>query len=139
MGSVNYPPEKIYSSTRLKRLNYDHIILWMLSNNDMCKWSDFRCEPIEIPTGTLSRHIEVLKRKGFVENVKRGYYQITPKGRKRFHELSMEKRKVRHLNYPPKLILNSGRNYPHWILWMVYNNNYCRRTDFLKEIYAYLL
>ena len=133
MGSINYPPEKIYSSSKLKKVNYDHIILWMLCNNEVCKWSDFRCKPIEIPTGTLSRHVEALKRKGFIENIKRGYYQITSKGNKRFQELSMEKKKVRRLNYPPKLILNSGRNYPHWILWMVYNNNYCKRTDFLKE------
>jgi len=133
MGNVNYPPEKIYHTSNLKKLNYDHVILWMLYNNEACKWSDFRCEPIEIPTGTLSRHMEVLKRKGFVENIKRGYYQITSAGKMRFHELSMEKKKVRNLSYPPKLILNSGRNYHHWILWMVYNNNYCKRTDFLKE------
>ena len=133
MGSINYPPEKIFSPSNLKKLNYDHIILWMLSNNEICKWSDFRCEPIEIPTGSLSRHMETLKRKGFVENVKRGYYKITSDGKRRFHELSMEKNKVRQLNYPPKLILNSGRNYAHWILWMVYNNRFCKRADFLKN------
>ncbi|MEJ2295525.1 MAG: hypothetical protein P8Y23_12265, partial [Candidatus Lokiarchaeota archaeon] len=49
------------------------------------------------------------------------------------HELSMGNKKVRQLNYPPKLILNSGRNYSHWILWMAYNNNFCKRTDFLKK------
>ena len=133
MGSINYPPEKIFSPSNLKKLNYDHIILWMLSNNEICKWSDFRCEPIEIPTGSLSRHMEILKRKGFVENVKRGYYKITSDGKRRFYELSMEKNKVRQLNYPPKLILNSGRNYAHWILWMVYNNRFCKRADFLKN------
>ncbi|TFG15430.1 MAG: hypothetical protein EU531_08335 [Promethearchaeota archaeon] len=133
MGNVNYPPENIYNPSSLKKINYDQIILWMLSNNELCKWSDFRCEPIEIPTGSLSRHMETLKRKGFVENVKRGYYKITSDGKRRFHELSMEKNKVRQLNYPPKLILNSGRNYPHWILWMVYNNRFCKRADFLKN------
>ena len=133
MGNVNYPPEKIYNPSNVLKLNYDHIILWMLFNNEICKWSDFRCEPIEIPTGTLSRHMEVLKRKGFVENVKRGYYQITSKGKKKYHELSMDKNKVRQLNYPPKLILNSGRKYSHWILWMVYNNSFCKRSDFLKK------
>ncbi|HUW90132.1 MAG TPA: hypothetical protein VMV43_06380, partial [Candidatus Nanopelagicaceae bacterium] len=25
------------------------------------------------------------------------------------------------------------RNYSHWILWMVYNNNYCKRADFLNK------
>ena len=77
MGTINYPPEKIYSPSRLKKPDYDHIILWMLSNNDICKWADFHQEPIEIPTGTLSRHLDKLKRKDFVENFTRGHYRIT--------------------------------------------------------------
>ncbi len=133
MGMLNYPPEKIYSPSKLKKPNYDHIILWMLNNNDSCKWADFRQVPIEIPTGTLSRHLETLKRKGFVENFTRGHYRITSEGKKKFHELSGAKKKTRKLNYPPKIILKSGRNYSHWILWMVYNNSYCKRSDFLEE------
>ena len=133
MEIINYPPEKIYSPSKLKKLDYDLIILWMLNNNDICKWADFRQEPIEIPTGTLSRHLEMLKRKGFVENFTRGHYRITSEGKKRFHELSTAKKKERKLNYPPNLILKSGRNYSHWILWMVYNNNYCKRSDFLED------
>ncbi|MHA1318649.1 MAG: tetratricopeptide repeat protein, partial [Promethearchaeota archaeon] len=27
----------------------------------------------------------------------------------------------------------SGRIYSHWILWMVYNNNYCKRSEFLED------
>ncbi|MBA7660409.1 hypothetical protein ES703_68411 [subsurface metagenome] len=133
MGSINYPPEKVYSPSKLKKPNYDHIILWMLYNNDMCKWADFRQEPIEIPTGTLSRHLEPLKRKGFIENFTRGYYRITSEGKKKFNELSTAKKKARKLNYPPTIILKSGRNYSHWILWMIYNNNYCKRSDFLEN------
>jgi tetratricopeptide (TPR) repeat protein/DNA-binding HxlR family transcriptional regulator len=133
MGSINYPPEKIYSPSKLKKPNYDHIILWMLFNNEECKWSDFRQEPIEIPTGTLSRHLENLKRKDFVENFSRGYYRITSEGKKKFYELSSAKKKARKLNYPPEIILKSGRNYSHWILWMVYNNNYCKRGEFLED------
>ncbi len=133
MGITNYPPEKIYSPSKLKKPNYDHIILWMLNNNDICKWADFRQEPVEIPTGTLSRHLEKLKRKGFVENFTRGHYRITSEGKKKFHELSSAKKKTRKINYPPKIILKSGRNYSHWVLWMVYNNNYCKRSDFLEE------
>ena len=87
IGSINYPPEKIYSPSKLKRPNYDHILLWMLYNNDICEWVDFCQEPISIPTGTLSRHLDKLKRKGFVEN----------------------------LNYPPKIILGRGRNYSQYI------------------------
>ncbi|TKJ22969.1 MAG: hypothetical protein CEE43_04440 [Promethearchaeota archaeon Loki_b32] len=133
MGIINYPPEKIYSPSKLKRPDYDHIILWMLNNNDYCKWADFRQEAIEIPTGTLSRHLDTLKRKSFIENFTRGHYRITSEGKKKFHELSSAKKKTRNLNYPPKIILKSGREYAHWILWMVYNNNYCKRSDFLED------
>jgi len=133
MGIINYPPEKIYSPSNLKKPNYDHIILWMLQNNDVCQWADFRQNPIEIPTGTLSRHLEGLKRKGFVENFTRGHYRITLEGKKKFNEISSAKRNQRKINYPPKIILKSGRNYAHWILWMVYNNNYCKRSEFLEE------
>ena len=133
MGSISYPPEKIYSPSKLKKPNYDHIILWMLNNNDICKWGDFHQEPVEIPTGTLSRHLDKLKRKGFAENFTRGHYRITSEGKRKFHELSSVKKKGRKLNYPPKIIIRSGRNYSHWILWMVYNNTYCKRSDFLED------
>jgi len=132
MRIVNYPPEKIYSPSKLRKSNYDLIILWMLKNNDICKWADFRQNPVEIPTGTLSRHLEKLKRKGFVENFTRGHYRITSEGKKKFNELSSAKNKGHKLNYPPQIILKSGRNYAHWILWMVYNNNYCKRSEFLE-------
>ena len=133
MEIINYPPKKIYSPSKLNKPDYDHIILWMLSNNDICKWADFHKEPIEIPTGTLSRHLDKLKRKGFVENYTRGYYRITSEGKKKFRELSSSKKKMRKLSYPPKIILKSGRNYSDWILWMVYNNMYCKRSDFLEH------
>ncbi|NVM46192.1 MAG: hypothetical protein HWN79_14845 [Candidatus Lokiarchaeota archaeon] len=133
MRNVKYPPEKIYSPSKWKRPNYDHIILWMLNNNEMCKWADFCKEPIEIPPGTLSRHLEPLKRKGFVEKVARGHYRITPEGKKEFHALSGTKKKAHQLNYPPEVIIKSGRNYFHWILWMVYNNTYCKRSEFLED------
>ena len=132
MISINYPPEKIYNPSKAIKPNYDHIILWMVHNNDVCKWSDFSEEPIEIPIGTLSRHLDQLKRKGFVDKISRGHYRITPEGKKIFNELSIAKKKERKLNYPPNIILKSGRNYSHWILWMAYNNNYCKRSDFLE-------
>ena len=133
MGSINYPPENVYSPSDLKKPNYDHIILWMLYNNKTCRWSDFRQEPIQIPTGTLSRHLETLKRKNMVENFARGLYKITHEGKKKYHEISSSKKLTRVLNFPPSVILKSGRNYDHWILWMVYNNNFCKRSDFLEE------
>jgi len=133
MGNVTYPPEKIYIPSKWKRPNYDHIILWMLNNNDVCKWADFCKEPIEIPPGTLSRHLEALKRNGYAEKLSRGHYRITSEGRKEFHELSSPKGKTHKLIYPPNIILKSGRNYSHWILWMVYNNDYCKRSEFLED------
>ncbi|MFX1478897.1 MAG: tetratricopeptide repeat protein [Promethearchaeota archaeon] len=133
MGAVEYPPEKIYRPSTLGKPNYDHIILWMLTNNKECKWTNFCQEPLSIPTGTLSRHLETLKRKGLVENFARGYYRITSEGEKTFHELSSARKKKRNPNFPPKIILKNGRNYSHWILWMVYNNNYCKRADFLED------
>jgi len=133
MGNINYPPKTIYSPSKWKRPNYDHIILWMLNNNDICKWADFCKEPLEIPPGTLSRHLEPLKRKEFVEKVARGLYRITSEGKKEFLNLSLAKKTAHKLNYPPDAILKSGRNYSHWILWMVYNNNNCKRSDFLED------
>ncbi len=136
MSIKNYPPEKIYSPSKWKKPNYDHIILWMVANNEICKWADFRKEPIIISPGTLSRHLETLKSKGFVEKFTRGHYRITSEGKKKFHELSSSKQKDRNMNYPPKIILKSGRNYSHWILWMVYNNNYCKRSEFLEDPFS---
>ena len=133
MEFINYPPEKIYSPSELNRPNYDHIILWMLYNNDICKWSNFSQEPIEIPLSTLSRHLEELISKSFVVRISKGNYKITPEGKKKFFELSSAKNKVKQLNFPPKIILKSGRNYSHWILWMAYNNHYCKRVDFLGD------
>jgi len=133
MENINYPPEKLFSPSKQNKPNYDHIILWMLANNTTCKWSIFSEKPIDIPIGTLSRHLNQLKNKGFVEKISRGYYKITSEGKKEFYELSGTKKKGREVIYPPKIILKSGRNYDHWILWMVYNNNFCRRSDFLGD------
>ena len=103
MEITNYPPEKIYSPSKLKKPNYDHIILWMLNSNDTCNWVDFSQEPLKIATGTLSRHLETLKRKGFVDKISRGSYKITPEGKKKFNELSSGKDKKRRLGTIGKL------------------------------------
>ena len=133
MGKLNYPSDEILNPSKLQRKNYDHIILWMLANNESCEWSNFEQQPIEIPISTLSRHFTKLIFKGFIEKFARGQYRITPKGKKKFNDLSKIGKKERKLSYPPKIILKSGRNYSHWVLWMVYNNNYCKRSDFLEE------
>jgi tetratricopeptide (TPR) repeat protein len=136
MGKLNYPSNEILNPSKLQRKNYDHIILWMLANNESCEWSNFEQKPIKIPISTLSRHFTKLIFKGFIEKYARGKYRITPKGKKKFNKLSKERKKERTLSYPPKIILKSGRNYSHWILWMVYNNGFCKRADFLEEPFS---
>ncbi|MFX1438227.1 MAG: hypothetical protein ACFFAA_13715, partial [Promethearchaeota archaeon] len=133
MGKLNYPSEEILKPSKLQRKDYDHIILWMLANNESCEWSNFEQKPIEIPISTLSRHFTKLIVKGYIEKYSRGQYRITPNGKKRFLELSKENKKKRILSYPPEVILKRGWNYSHWILWMVYNNGFCKRSDFLEE------
>jgi len=136
MGKLNYPSDEILNPSKLQRRNYDHIILWMLANNESCEWSNFEQKPIEIPISTLSRHFTKLIFKGYIEKYSRGQYRITPEGKKRFNELSKERKTKRVLSYPPDAILKRGRNYLHWILWMVYNNGFCKRSDFLEEPFS---
>ncbi|TFG18869.1 MAG: hypothetical protein EU533_07330 [Promethearchaeota archaeon] len=136
MGKLNYPPDEILNPSELQRKNYDQIILWMLTNNESCEWSNFEQKPVEIPISTLSRHLTTLILNGFIEKFARGNYRITSKGKKKFLQLSKETKKTRKLNYPPNIILKRGRNYSHWILWMIYNNGYCKRSDFLKEPFS---
>jgi len=133
MEEVNYPSEEIINPSKLKRKNYDHIILWMLANNESCEWSHFEQKPLAIPISTISRHLTKLILKGYVEKFNRGQYKISPEGKKKFQELSRERSKERKLSFPPEVILKRGSNYSHWIIWMVYNNGFCKRSDFLEE------
>jgi len=48
--NIMYPPEDILSPPYGNRDN-EQIILWMLSNNKFCRWSDFK---VEISESTLS-------------------------------------------------------------------------------------
>ncbi len=132
MSVINYPPEEIYKTPKFGKRNFEHIILWMLSNNDECQWSDFTEKPLELSLSTLSKYLSMLKGRGYVDNYARGHYKITPEGQKRFHEVSGVLRKKRKLNYPPDVI-KRRRNYDHWILWMVYNNDYLKWSNFLEE------
>ncbi|NHJ19706.1 MAG: hypothetical protein EAX91_02095 [Candidatus Lokiarchaeota archaeon] len=136
MSKINYPSDEILNSSKLKRPNYDHIILWMLKNNESCEWSYFEQKPLEIPISTISRHLTKLILKGFVEKLSRGQYQITPEGEQKFQELSRERTRERKLSFPPDVILKRGRNYAHWIIWMVYNNGFCKRSDFLEKPFS---
>lgn len=132
MSAIQYPPEEIYKAPVLGRKNFEHIILWMLYNNEECEWVCFTQKPLELRLSTLSKYLSLLKGKQYVEKISRGHYKITSEGKSRFLELSKDIDKKRKLSYPPDII-RKKRNYDHWILWMVYNNNYCKWADFLTE------
>jgi len=131
MSPSNYPPKEIIKHSLTGKKQYDQIILWMLCNNDECEWAVFLQEPLKIPMSTLSRHLTQLQEEGYVIKPSTGHYEITPEGRRRFHYLSTAKEAKRKLSFPPKIIIKK-RNYNHWILWMVYNNNFCKWVDFLN-------
>jgi len=132
MSTINFPPKEIYDPPALEKKNFEHIILWMLYNNDECEWANFSQKPLELRLSTLSKYLSLMKGRGHVENISRGHYKITPEGKKRYLELSQNKEKGRSLSYPPSIITRR-RNYDHWILWIVYNNNYCKWSDFIEE------
>ena len=132
MSVINYPPEEIYKTPKFGKKNFEHIILWMLYNNEECQWSDFTEKPLELRLSTLSKYLSLLKGRGYVDNYSRGHYRITSEGQKRFNEVSSALTKKRKLNYPPDVI-KRRRNYDHWILWMVYNNSYLKWSNFLEE------
>ncbi|UCD02248.1 MAG: hypothetical protein JSV23_04305 [Promethearchaeota archaeon] len=126
--SINYPPKEILEPI-FGKPDYELIILWILSNNDVCTWADLK---EKVKHSTLSIYLNKLKDKGYIDKSKYNEYHITTKGKDRFYELSQAKGKKRKLSYPPDAILRR-RNYDHWILWMVYNNNYCKWSNFLNE------
>lgn len=132
MSRINLPPKEIYNPPALEKKNFEHIILWMLYNNEDCEWANFTQKPLELRLSTLSKYLSLLKGKGYVENVSRGHYKITSEGKNRYLELSQDREKERSLSYPP-VIITRRRYYDNWILWMVYNNNYCKWSDFIDE------
>ena len=129
---INYPPSEVQKPLYPNKKNFEHIILWMLKNNDAVEWSHFAEEPIKISQGSLSKYTTKLLNQGYIFRIKRGVYQITPEGEIRYNELSQAKGKKRKLSYPPKTITRK-RNWDHVILWMAYNNNYLKWSDFLAE------
>ncbi|MFW9881895.1 MAG: hypothetical protein ACFFG0_53205, partial [Candidatus Thorarchaeota archaeon] len=128
---INYPPEEIFRQTGVERPNIEHVILWMLQNNEVVEWSDFKDEPISIAQSTLSYYLKSLMFEEYIEKVGRGVYKITSRGAERYNKLS-KAQEERKLNYPPEAITND-RNYDHWIIWMVYNNTYCKWSDFVED------
>ncbi|MFX1316377.1 MAG: tetratricopeptide repeat protein [Promethearchaeota archaeon] len=137
-NTINYPPNEILEPpSKLSKPNFELVILWMVNNNESCQGADFLAiqnsefEPI-LSKSTLYNYLKTLIKDGYVNKGAYNKYQITPKGKDRFYELSQLKFVTRKLSYPPKAI-TYRRNYNHWILWMVYNNNFCTWGDFLDE------
>jgi len=125
ISECNYPPEEIIKPI-FGKPNYEFIILWMLNNNKVCTWANLK---VKITHSTLSNYLTKLKNREYIKKSAYNQYKITTKGKDRFYELSEAKQQKRTLSYPPDTILRR-RNYDHWVLWMVSNNNYCKWSDF---------
>ncbi|MFX1494038.1 MAG: tetratricopeptide repeat protein [Promethearchaeota archaeon] len=129
-----YPPEDVLKPLLIEK-NYELIILWMLDHNDSCGWSDFTEYKNEkfIPQSTLQPYLKSLIEKGYLEKPERNKYLITSEGKVHLNELIfLRESGGRNFVYPPELLLRR-RNYDHWILWMLYNNESCRWSDFTNE------
>jgi Mn-dependent DtxR family transcriptional regulator len=86
---LKYPPDLIY-----KKRNYSHIILWMLYNNDSCKWGDFLEKPLSINSHSLSKNINQLIKEGCVE-INESNYNLTKVGEKQYNKIL----KIYNLDY----------------------------------------
>ncbi len=104
----------------------------MLNNNEECNWSDFLDDPLKFNLATLSKYMKKLMTNEHVVKKEKGLYKVTPEGRKRYFDLRFKDSFGKKLRYPPEIILNK-RNYDHIILWMLFNNNYCKWSDFLEK------
>jgi len=125
---ITYPSDDILNPPLRK--NYDNIILWVLANNNYCTWSNLTKI---IPDSTLYDHLNNLKEKGYISHPIRDHYEITPTGREQFEKINKSYSLIqRKVNFPLEVILKK-RNYDHWILWMLNNNDYCIWSDFRRE------
>ncbi|MHA1192764.1 MAG: hypothetical protein ACTSP9_10770 [Promethearchaeota archaeon] len=124
------PPKEILDPAIGK--SWVHIILWMLAKNKQCEWANF-IDNISIPLSSLSTNLKSLREDGYILRPERNQYEITQDGLERLRELEyLKKHGKRALNFPPKTILRK-RNYTDWILWMLFNNDYCKWSDFTGE------
>lgn len=72
---VRFPPDII-----LEQKIYEHIILWMLYNNDSCRWRDFLNEKVKFKQSTLSNYLKSLRKKDFIKQEEK-LYKITQEGK----------------------------------------------------------
>jgi len=130
MSITKYPPEGIITPMKINK-DFEYIILWMLYNNESCTWSEFKSKPVNISPATLSKYLNILISNGYIEKEKKGEYRITSEGRSQYTDLQVKGSLETSLNYPPEIITKT-REYDHWILWMLYNNVYCKWSDFIE-------
>ena len=128
---TKYPPDDIINTFNVNK-DFEYIILWMLHNNEQCRWADFKSYPLEISQASLSKYLKLMMANGLVEKEKKGEYKITSDGRKYYIELQVQESMTDKLIYPPDIITKK-RNYDHVILWMLYNNDLCKWSDFIGE------
>ena len=88
-----FPPKEVLKS---KRINY--IVLWMLSNNEVCGWRDFMNEPLDFLQSTFSNYIWELEFHQFIqkinmENGTEAFYRLTPFGVKKFKKMKNPRNK----------------------------------------------
>jgi len=130
---IQIPPRNILEP--LSGKSWEHIILWMLEKNKQCEWANFTDkESVNIPASSLSTNLNSLIDDGYINKPERNRYEITQEGSERLRELEYLKANggTRALNYPPKAITRK-RNYTDWILWMLFNNDYCKWSDFTSD------
>ena len=99
VSELNLPPEEISRKIWGTRKNVEHLILWLLKNNEVVEWADFLEEPISIPQSTLSNYLKYLQEEDYIEKVSRGVYKITSRGVGRYNELSLAKEKKHLFRY----------------------------------------
>ena len=72
---LSYPPAVLR-----RRRSYNHWILWMVYNNNHCKWADFLAEPLSINQSSLSKNLNLLQEQGFLKKEDKEY-RITRSGK----------------------------------------------------------
>ena len=86
-GTIIYPSKEILSVPPKTPRKFEYIILWMLYNNDICSWSDFKSDPINLSPATLSKYLSLLLDMRNIYKVSKGYFVISESGKKRLREI----------------------------------------------------
>ena len=80
-NKLNIPP-----NIMLTRHIYDDLILWMVYNNNSCRWANFIDKPLAINQSSLSKAIRRLVDKQFISKTDK-VYQITYLGKEEYADI----------------------------------------------------